>query len=213
MLNRLLSTGWDSYIFDGANLVGHLMDVALRLGTPTASRRKRSPLEVLTPIERKEARPSSSSRLFGIESIPLHTDTAHWVTPCRYIILGCVSPGTCGRRTILADSAQLGLHNEARQLLRDCQFRVVNGRRSFFAPVMHSDISLIRFDQACMAPIDAESRLAFRTMRRAVTEVTVDAVDWSAGRVLVVDNWRMLHGRTEPTRAGGGRVLARVLVQ
>lgn len=213
VIDRLRSSGWVSYAFDGGDLTAHLLDLAMHLGTPVAARRRKSPVEILTPLGCAEAKPSSPSRMFGLGAIPLHTDTAHWVEPCRYIILGCVAPGSCGRRTMIADSLDLGIDSETRRNLRDCQFRVLNGRRSFFAPVLGPNDSFLRFDQACMALVDARSRAALGVMSQAISDLPVETIDWFEGRVLLMDNWRVLHGRTAPARVGGGRVLARVLVQ
>ena len=213
MIDRLRSSGWISYTFDGDDLGAHLISVATQLGFPVAARRRKSPLEVLTPVAREKAKPSSPSRMFGLGALPLHTDTAHWIEPCRYIVLGCVSPGLCGRRTVLADSSLLNFSTGARRLLQDSQFRVVNGRKSFFAPVIGPNYTFFRFDKACMVPIDARSRAALEAMDRAISDLQFEQVDWIKGQVLVMDNWRILHGRTNPVGSGGGRVLERVLVQ
>jgi alpha-ketoglutarate-dependent taurine dioxygenase len=213
MIDRLRSSGWVSHIYAGEKLCAHLIDVAKQLGTPLASRRKRSPVEILTPIEMNKAKPSSPSRMFGLGALPLHTDTAHWIEPCRYIVLGCVSPGQCGRKTVLADSSALDINEEMQQILRDCQYRVLNGRRSFFASVQGPEGSFFRFDQACMVPIDVRSRIALERVGSAVFDLPTEKVNWVKGQVLVIDNWRILHGRSDPSSSGVGRVLARVMVK
>lgn len=213
MIDRLRSCGWISYAFYGDDLGAHLINVATQLGVPVAARRKKSPLEVLTPVGWDKAKPSSPSRMFGLGALPLHTDTAHWIQPCRYIVLGCASPGLCGRRTVLADCSALGFSTGARQLLRDSQFRVLNGRKSFFAPVIGPDYTFFRFDKACMVPTDARSRAALEAMDRAISDLPSEQIDWTEGQVVIIDNWRILHGRTDPVGSDGGRVLERVLVQ
>ena len=41
----------------------------------------------------------------------------------------------------------------------------------------------------------------------------VQSVDWKPGDVLIIDNWRVLHGRGEHENAAPNRKLLRVLVQ
>ncbi|WP_197493128.1 TauD/TfdA family dioxygenase [Woeseia oceani] len=113
----------------------------------------------------------------------------------------------------MADTSLLNFSSGARRLLQDSQFRVLNGRKSFFAPVIGPDYTFFRFDKACMVPIDAQSRAALEEMDCAISDLPFEQVDWTEGQVLVLDNWRILHGRSSPAGSGGGRVLERVLVQ
>lgn len=64
-----------------------------------------------------------------------------------------------------------------------------------------------------MAPVDASTKAAMNHLANAVSELPLKLIDWIEGRVLIIDNWRMLHGRSEPERSGDDRELIRVLAQ
>ena len=41
----------------------------------------------------------------------------------------------------------------------------------------------------------------------------VEHIEWNAGEVVIIDNWRVLHGRGEEMNAVAGRTLLRVIVR
>lgn len=66
--------------------------------------------------------------------------------------------------------------------------------------------SWIRFDPCCMAPVEPiQNAVAdtLATLRRYATPVEIE---WSAGDLLLIDNWRCLHHRSDASRS-----LSRVL--
>src|SRR5258706_10414285 len=102
---RLRRRGWTSCDITFANeqdLECKTIAIAKELGTPVAARKRRL-CEPLRPTEANVARPHTLSSRYATGSFPLHVDTAHWVTPCHYVILACANQGVGNRKTLLLD--------------------------------------------------------------------------------------------------------------
>jgi alpha-ketoglutarate-dependent taurine dioxygenase len=48
-------------------------------------------------------------------------------------------------------------------------------------------------------------------MERRLARASPEMHQWQRGNILIIDNWRVLHGRG-PSEAGTGRRLARILI-
>jgi hypothetical protein len=134
---------------------------------------------LVTMVERQPIKPVAHGRSFASRTgdAPLHTDSQLFLDlPARYQILACVRPAAQGGETLLVDGYALP-HDDA-------AFRDVRVLRFVFG-----DVRATRVSSAC------ESVLVTHTPHDRVTaRPTVVAL--RAGDVIVVDNHRMLHGRT-----------------
>lgn len=201
--------GWAMYDLTGssqAELCASLENIGAAIGKLVPGRNARM-LEFLRPLAIEEAAPRSLSKLYGRGQQPWHTDLAHRLCPARFVLLACVHPGSAAVVTELSDT---------RASLEPClaeggnsePFLVRGGRNSFYATVLDQRSGRLRYDPACMSPTSsAGSRMAQAISSRQATT----AVEWKRGRILILDNWRMLHRRQDASDAAD-RVLARVYV-
>jgi len=170
-------------------------------------------VESLSPRSSENARAASLSRKFGFGSFPLHCDTAHWLTPCRYIVFGCTETGKVEAPTLLLDTAAMELSDTQKVLTRSASFIVRNGRKSFYASLFESGRSFVRLDPGCMEPISQASVEAMNLFSYENQKSRTISFRWKAGDVLILDNWRMLHGRGNESTADPNRRLLRAYVQ
>lgn len=187
-----------------------LSELGDRLGM-RASGRAAATLEVVAPRTVQQAHPRSLSSLHGLGSLPLHVELSHRVRPCRYVLLGCLDPGAPGVATTLLDRRTLDLTADETALLKGAPVLVRSGRRSFYSTIMPADGEYLRYDQACMEPVDERGRAAMRLVEERLARCPPERHDWRAGDILIIDNWRVLHGRASASAAAGRR-LARILV-
>ena len=165
-----------------------LVEFACQFGKPVATRPQGELCEKLMPIEVDAARPRSLSKIHSLGEFPLHVDTAHWLIPCRYVLLACVSSGSGERPTLLLDTNRLSLSDDQAALLLTTPLRIVNGRNSFFSTILSRKRSFVRFDPGCMMPIDATGAQALEVFSRKNWADRIEALDWKPGRVLVMNN-------------------------
>ena len=187
--------------------------LALQLGVPIALSSE-SPAHFLTPALKERRPPNSYSGIYGLGAFPLHTDLAHHRVPPRYFMLRCCAPDD-SVGTTLADSAEIIASVGASLLSRAVvqPRRPRNGIRPLlrlFDPALH----LFRWDSEFIRPAsDAGSQAVLAVSsaleRQRVTELRLSRL----GDLLVIDNWRMLHGRTAVLPSSQGRRIARVYLE
>jgi len=157
-------------------------------------------VQVLQPREKADAPPNIYSGAFGTGEFPLHTDLAHWFLPPRYLLLRCVV-GAVNVATRLVDGQELVQALGADALFRTLlqPRRPVRGTRPILR-ILHRESQgryRVRWDSLFVTPASTKSACVFADIHVWLTtagEVRINLSDPGDG--LVVDNWRMLHGRT-----------------
>lgn len=191
-----LKVGWAS----GSGSLASLRFSAGNLGWSEVTFRSADPPIVsLKPVDRDEARPNSLSSRYGKAAQPLHTDGAHLPEPPDFVLL--LAEKTSEVPTLLWRCEIIHYQLPSYTDLLHGVFLVRNGSDSFFRTAA-SGLNL-RYDPGCMAPCDERSRSAVRFFA-AVTDSAVEH-HWDApGKVLLIDNRRVLHARAaaedEPDR-------------
>lgn len=211
--DSLQSGGWASLFIDAENeedFANELVAISGSLGVPVGTRSRFALVDRLTPTSAAVASKRSLSYRWGLGEFPLHCDTAHWTVPCRYIVLGCFSSGSGARATELLDTFDLALGRSEIDLLRHTPFRVVNGRKSFFDSILSRSRSFVRLDPGCMEAMCGDGEVALSMFEKTKVKGLTEEVHWTKGQVLILDNWRVLHGRGESAMDDGDRVLLRV---
>jgi L-asparagine oxygenase len=199
-----------------------LLEVAERLGTPVSMTARGPIVDTLTPMPKTQARRNSLSSAHGVGAFPLHTDAAHHRCPPRWILLRCVDPGPGNRPTMLGDASQIELSGRQLREVGRAVWIVKTGVRSFLASALlpptararTQDSLALRYDLGCMRPADPAFNEAASTLARGISQLIQDTVEWEASLTLVIDNWRVLHGRgPEITADRGLRRLERIAVR
>ncbi len=211
-LKQLHARGWcEASSIGSRDLGAQLLEIGRTLGTPVALRSTIGIVQELIPS--KTARFTNSlSATYKDGELPMHTDTAHWLTPCRYLVMGCSKEGGKRRDTLLLDMSAITMSEVERLLLMSEPFRVVNGRRSFYGTVLAPDRSFIRYDPGCMFPTSNRGKAAMSIFSTLRDNGPIESIGWREGKILVIDNWRVLHGRCVAEGHGVERRISRVLV-
>jgi L-asparagine oxygenase len=190
-----------------------LLELATRLGVPTSDTRSEGIVKDLHPQESQSSPHNTLSARFGTGAFPLHTETAYWRNPARYVLLHCVSPGTGGRPTLLVDVTP-NLGDAARDALRDSMWIVGRTRRPFLVNVLESAGSglRLRFDPECMSPAEKPAERALQLLDAFLATQPAISIGWRHGDLLILDNHRVVHGRGSSETPDPDRHLRRVLV-
>jgi alpha-ketoglutarate-dependent taurine dioxygenase len=173
---------------------------------------RRIGIERVSPKRSEQARAGTLSALHGLAAFPLHTERAHWERPPRYVAFRSVGASS-DRPTTLFDSYRLdpALVQRLRETVWTAGW---NGVR-FETRVLTPADALrwrIRYDLCCMAvtrPQDLELRDRVETELR---HAEMHAHQWTPGVALLVDNWRVLHGRGTSPLPDYDRVLERIVI-
>ena len=158
-------------------------------------------VQVLTPRHTDHAPPNTYSGNFGVQAFPLHTDLAHWFLPPRYFALRCVI-GSKLVSTSVVDVKDLISAVGRRTLIR----ALVRPRRPLKRdrPLLRllrrfADSSeLFRWDGLFVVPATSQSQAICETVSNGLASIEpVEVLLENPGDTLILDNWRMLHGRSQ----------------
>lgn len=213
LLASLAQRGWTRHIAsagDADGLMNELRRIGDMLGT-RATGRNGALEEIIQPQTTHEAHPRSLSVQYGLDALPFHVELSHRPRPCRYLLLGCIDPGSTNTVTLLLDWKNLGFSAEEFYLLEDAPILVRTGRRSFYSTLLSPERAFLRYDPGCLEAVDERGRAALGLMHQRLALSSPDAYEWHRGDILIIDNWRLLYGRG-PSIHGSGRRLARILI-
>jgi hypothetical protein len=205
--------GWSLRESEGSHpddIVQALVELGERLGTRVAARAG-SLYEVIQPLSANDAHPRSLSARYGLSTLPFHTELSHRPKPCRYLLLGCVDPGSPAAATLLLDWRTLGFSQDELAFLEETPVLVRTGRRSFYSTILARGGAFLRYDPGCLEAVDDRGRRAMQLIHDRAAAAPFDAHHWREGDILIIDNWRVLHGRS-PSDQWSGRRLARILI-
>jgi L-asparagine oxygenase len=203
---------WNSDVttMDLGALVGTVLELESLLpgsGIPT--------VQTLRPRRVNGSLANQYSGRYGLSEFPLHTDLALWARPPRYFLLRCCSGSKAVETTLLPSSsvvAELGIASLRRAVVRPR--RPPRGGVECAPPVVFevNDVSGFRWDPLFLVPMNrGAEQLASRMLTgawgtRDLRTITLE----EAGDTLILDNWRLLHGRSPVTEQDSGRRLERV---
>lgn len=212
-LSALAERGWSLHCGEGAYTdatVSEMGKLGDRLGTRVPGRAGALE-EVIEPQGADDAHPRSLSARYGLDAFPFHTELSHRTRPCRYLLLGCIDPGSLTAATMLLDWRTLGFSSQELDLLEGTAVLVRSGRRSFYATILAPGGAFLRYDPGCLEAVDQRGCIALALIEERIAAGSPQVHHWRRGDILIIDNWRVLHGRSSSDR-GSGRRLARMLI-
>ena len=198
----------------GVNDKDSLLELARSLGSPIAGADGQLVREWV--MHRTAARSCTLSATFGTASFPLHTDTAFWKVPARFLVMRAI--GDVRRPTIVCPFSELFALTSER--LMEAGRRAVWMLTSSTGPVYcgmtfrASDQGRgFRYDRQCMAPVNSAAREVDEYMHFEAVDTAVRPVSWADGIAVVIANWQALHGRGPEPPHEAERILQRIYVR
>ena len=174
-------------------------------------------VQVLRPRDKADAPPNIYSGQFGKSEFPMHTDLAHWYVPPRYFVLRCVV-GAPDVATRLLDGRgvmeRFGIANLYRTLLQPR--RPSDGRRPLLRVLNRTHVGepQLRWDSLFVQPATESSSKIFHAVSEFIdAQLETQIYLTNPGDTLVIDNWRMLHGRSAVPPTAGARHIERAYMR
>lgn len=193
---------------DVATKLGSVLDISKLLphsGIPN--------IQALKPREQSTELNNQYSGVYGLGDFPLHTDLAHWQRPPRYILLRCII-GSPTVATVVISSTDLFSELDEATLKR----AVVRPRKKIsdelcVLPIVYSENDMVgvRWDSLFLVPMnEAAKRVNSFIASYSWDNKRLNYVYLSQpGDTLIIDNWRMLHGRSAVQQSEKDRLLER----
>lgn len=172
-------------------------------------------VQTLAPRSVLDAPPNTYSGHYGYGEFPLHTDFAHWYKPPRFVVLRSIV-GAASVPTMLLDGrrvcGELAGVRLSRALVRPR--RPNKGSLPLLSLLQRVEGQwLLRWDERYLRAASGYGRIASAAFADLIRALNHHEVRLSAtGDTLIVDNWRMLHGRGGVSEQARTRVLQRCYV-
>jgi alpha-ketoglutarate-dependent taurine dioxygenase len=206
-----LSGGWNLFDYDIED--GSLISLAGKLGEIQPDDNGII-VQYLRPRFRGEGVEGSFSFNLGLNEFPFHTDTAFWEHPARFLLMASQKASSCG--TIVIDTSgwiDSLTEAEINTLLNSVfSLRTIHGIKFVSILCRIGKNFLFRYDPNIMEPFNASAKSAVKMIRNFIINTKQIEVEWTGNNVLVLDNWRLMHKRSE-CKHELNRVLKRVYIK
>jgi hypothetical protein len=172
----------------------------------------------LTPLAKEAALPNTYSGNFGISEFPLHTDLAHWATPPRFFMLRCIRGAQTVVTKVLDGSELIRVFGEGnlRRIIVKPRRPLLYGMRllRLYKPPSSGTVGCIRWDSLYLLPASGQSGAAMNQIEALLLHLPQISITLSEpGDILIVDNWRCLHGRSPVEEEARDRLIERVYLK
>lgn len=185
-----------------ASEVGRTEEIA---GVPLVQR--------IIPREEVRAPRNVYSGNYGLGAFPLHTDLAHWYVPPRYMVLRCMTPGPhVFTRVVDFTQCLAGVSQGTIQRAQFMPRRKLSGKKHLLRLFQRiADHHLWRWDEMFIVPANSEAIEIKNHLSSTMTQCGGATISFlHHADTLIIDNWRMLHGRSPVPTTDLSRVLERV---
>jgi L-asparagine oxygenase len=156
-------------------------------------------IQSLRPREASEVGQNQYSGHYGLGAFPLHSDLAHWAIPPRYLLLRCAVGSNDVFTHILPWKPIVEVLGQdvLRKAVLTARTRRIGCSSLVRALSNHLQTEVLRWDPIFLRPLNQHARsLASVMFDPAWSRAAVMILLSQPGDTLVVDNWRILHGRS-----------------
>lgn len=184
-----------------------LIELAKQYGAIARNRAGES-VAKLSPRRISQSSARSFSFHYGYGKFPLHTDTAFWMCPARYVLMRS-NDSSCTSTLIL--DAENTMELFASPSAKNALFGILTNESTFYGSAMLGANRGIRFDPCYMRPANSAAKHLSEQVGKASEKA--HAFEWTGANALLIDNWACLHGRNEIGLNDLGRCLSRVYIE
>ncbi|MCD0456791.1 TauD/TfdA family dioxygenase [Chryseobacterium sp. LC2016-27] len=210
-LNELNLKGWIE--FCSVNIDEHLINISKKIGE-VISHPNGKLIDYLTPKEKIEAKKNTFSYNFEHQQFPLHTDTAFWNLPARFVLMSCEDTSETATTFVTYDEICKILTESELVNLKKSIFLIKTANKNFYTSLInkYENNTFLRFDRNCMKPVNKSAKIAFSILEEKLNEFNINKVLWDKPKIFIFDNWRVLHGR-ESIKNDKTRTLKRIYIK
>lgn len=152
--------------------------------------------EILKPKKSDDTTHFSLSSEYGLDNFPLHTDGAQYSIPPRYIILRAKTDSETG--TTIANAQllkKLNLWKIIETTTWIVKTDIGNIYTSLFDRHIVEGCEILRYNKQIMRCLNNKKKS--EQVEDAIQNLPIETINWEKNTTLVIDNWKLLHGREQ----------------
>jgi alpha-ketoglutarate-dependent taurine dioxygenase len=171
-------------------------------------------VEYLKPRYKKDSAKNTFSYNYEFDRFPLHTDTAFWEIPARFVLMSCEEASNTATTIITYEEIYKNLTPSEISELKKSVFLVKTPTKNFYTSFINKylDHTFIRFDGNCMKPFNKSASITLDIIEDKLALLPLNNINWDKPKVFILDNWKALHGR-ESVKSGENRILKRIYIK
>jgi alpha-ketoglutarate-dependent taurine dioxygenase len=165
----------------------------------------------LKPNNGNEKVKGTFSNRFGFGNFPLHTDTAFWTIPVRYVLLSSTRISSCPTFVVSTSSLFNQLNLSDLKEIERAIFKIKIPSNQFYSSLIfrENNIEGLKYDSACMVPANRQAKNFVDKLEKS--KIRMNEINWSGNKAVIIDNWKMLHARGTAFR-DENRELSRIYI-
>nr|WP_199001847.1 TauD/TfdA family dioxygenase [Flavobacterium sp. ASV13] len=210
-LKILNSKGWIE--FNSMTDDGTLIKISKSLGK-VLKHPNGNDIEYLKPKHKKDSVKNTFSYNYEFERFPLHTDTAFWEIPAKFVLLSSNELSHTATTIIAYEDIYKSLSISEISEIKKSIFIVKTATKNFYTSFINKylDDNFIRFDSNCMKPVNKSAKITLEIIEDKLVKIPVRNITWDKPKVIIFDNWKVLHGR-EAVKTDEHRILKRIYIK
>ncbi|WP_148058981.1 hypothetical protein [Pseudomonas chlororaphis] len=171
-----------------------------------------SKVQKLIPRLQSNTNESTYSGNYGLGAFPFHTDMAHWYSPPRFFILRCICPAP-DVKTLIIDFRSI-IESIDKITLARALFRPRRSLEGQISMLKICEKGLLRWDSLFLLEVNNAAReLKKEILTSIASSKPSEAALLGQAECLIIDNWRVLHGRTEVSEQSKDRIIERIYLE
>lgn len=146
---------------------------------------------------------------YGLDEFPLHSDMAHWYKPPQYLLLKCITPAIDTYTSILNFEKILMEIDINYELAHFIPRRQINFKTNILKIKNHNGIS--RWDNLFIKPFNKNAEILSELIKKELnTREKINLKLENSGDCLLINNWKMVHGRSKINDQSLNRLYERI---
>ena len=143
----------------------------------------------IIPKDKNEVEHFSLSSAYGLNRFPLHTDGAEYIIPPKYLVLRALSDSPTG--TTIADAKAIKNNISVCESIWTVKTKDGIISTKLLETYNKYNRDYIRFNRLSMKCENGNKSEVYN----AIDSLPINCINWTKNKTIIIDNWRMLHGR------------------
>lgn len=190
----LKEKGWTE--FSSGSSDTELILMALKIGNIIKHPNGQS-VFTLKPKLECEAIKGTFSNKCGLKGFPLHTDTAFFKRPARYILMHSIKANGCDTTLLPKVDFWDSLTQSDKTKAERAVYLIKTNNEKFYTSFIFQENGKrgIKFDPSCMFPANKYAKEFDLKFQEILSKAKPLSLQWTDGKTIIIDNWINLHGR------------------
>lgn len=206
----LREKGWIT--FNSGSTDSELISIASKFGSIIKHPNGQDVFNLKPKLE-NESLLGTFSNKHGLNDFPLHTDTAFYKNPARFILMHSVKSNNCDTTILRKIDFWDLLTDLDKKKAERAIYLVKTNREKFYTSFIFKENNEygIKYDPTCMLPFNKYAKEFDQTFQQLISAIEPIRIKWTEGKTLIIDNWKNLHGRKSAEK-DITRVLKRIYI-